>query len=84
MKVCDIMLSIDAMKAIEHVPENDVGHEGAGDYESCSDKHPPVKGQLKACVDFWATELLAHPFVIDTIQNGFHCLWHPFPQCTRG
>ena len=75
MKVCDVYCEddsgIDAMMAIEHVPEDDVDHEGSGNYESCSDKHPPVKGRLKACVDFWTPELLASPFVIDTIQNGY-------------
>ena len=75
MKLCDVCCeddnSIDAMMAIEHVPEDDMGQEGAGNYESCSDKHPPVRGRLKACVDFRATELLASPFVVDTVKNGY-------------
>ena len=40
------------MMAIEHVPEDDVDHEGSGDYESFSDKHPLSKGGLKHVLIF--------------------------------
>ena len=88
MKLCDVCCEddngIDAMMAIENVPEDDVGQEGSRNYESCSDKHPPVRGRLKACVDFWATELLASPFVVDTIQNGYPLPLASIPPMYKG